>query len=46
MPAGNPPCTLIYGIYDIAIGLGGNFVSGQTYTVYVNDEVVTFTADR
>ena len=35
-PDGNPVCTAIYGIYEVNIALGSDFVSGQTYTISVN----------
>lgn len=41
---GDVACTMIYGIYEVNINLGSDFVSGQTYTVYVNDAELTFTA--
>jgi hypothetical protein len=44
MPAGDPPCTMIYGSYELNINLGTDFVSGSTYTVRVNDKATTFTA--
>jgi hypothetical protein len=44
MPTGNPPCTAIYGTYDLAIDLGTNITSGQTYRIEVNGTRVTFTA--
>lgn len=44
MPAGDPPCTMIYGSYELNINLGTDFVSGSTYTVHVNDKATTFTA--
>jgi hypothetical protein len=37
-------CTAIYGIYELNIALGSDFESGQTYTVLVNDQETTFTA--
>ena len=44
MPTGNPVCTMIYGTYDLNLNLGSDFRSGTTYTVRVNDQVKTFTA--
>jgi hypothetical protein len=44
MPNGDPPCTMIYGTYELNINLGTDFVSGSTYTVRVNDKATTFTA--
>jgi hypothetical protein len=44
MPAGSPPCTMIYGSYDVNINLGSDFRSGITYTVSVNDKKTTFVA--
>jgi hypothetical protein len=43
-PDGTPVCTMIYGIYELNIPLGSDFESGETYTVLVNDEETTFTA--
>ena len=37
-------CTLIYGMYDLNIGLGSDFQSGVTYTVIVNNVTKTFVA--
>jgi hypothetical protein len=44
MPAGSPPCTMIYGSYELNINLGGDFRPGTTYTVTVNDKKTTFIA--
>jgi len=44
MPQGATICTMIYGMYDVNLNLGSDFVSGQTYTVVVNDKRMTFTA--
>jgi hypothetical protein len=44
LPSGNPPCTMIYGTYDLSINLGSDFRSGTTYTVAVNDKKTTFVA--
>lgn len=44
MPAGNPVCTMIYGTYELNIDLGTDFKRGVTYTVVVNDQKTTFTA--
>jgi hypothetical protein len=44
MPNGDPPCTMIYGSYELNINLGSDFVSGSTYTVRVNDKTTTFRA--
>ncbi len=44
MPAGNPICTMIYGTYELSINIGSDFTEGETYTVNVNDTIVTFTA--
>jgi hypothetical protein len=44
MPAGDPPCTAIYGTYELNINLGTDFLPGSTYTVQVNDKATTFTA--
>lgn len=42
MPAGNPVCTMIYGMYDVTVDLGSQFTAGVTYTVRVNDRTTTF----
>ena len=42
VPAGSPPCTLIYGSYLLNINLGSDFRPGTTYTVNVNDKRTTF----
>ncbi len=45
MPADpNTQCTAIYGSHEANIDLGTEFVSGQTYTVEVNDKTKTFVA--
>jgi hypothetical protein len=44
MPTGDPPCTMIYGSYELNINLGTDFLSGSTYTVNVNDKATTFKA--
>ena len=44
LPAGNPPCTMIYGSYELNINLGSDFRRGTTYTVDVNDKKTTFVA--
>ncbi|MGH6914238.1 MAG: hypothetical protein ACREH3_11100 [Geminicoccales bacterium] len=44
LPEGSPVCTAIYGTYSVNINLGSDFISGRQYTVQVNDEVFTFTA--
>ena len=44
MPAGSPPCTMIYGSYELNINLGSDFRRGTTYTVSVNDKKTTFIA--
>ncbi len=44
MPAGSPPCTMIYGTYVLNINLGSDFRPGTTYTVSVNDKRTTFVA--
>jgi hypothetical protein len=44
MPAGSPPCTMIYGSYVLNVNLGSGFRSGTTYTVSVNDKKTTFVA--
>lgn len=40
-PTGPMACTAIYGIYEVNIALGSDFVSGETYTVSVNDGAAT-----
>ncbi len=35
-------CTQIYGYFEKNVNLGSDFVSGQTYTVRVNDRITTF----
>jgi hypothetical protein len=42
MPTGNPPCTMIYGSYELTINLGSDFRPGTTYSVSVNDKRTTF----
>jgi hypothetical protein len=37
-------CTMIYGTHESVVDLGSDFVSGTTYTVVVNGEPVSFTA--
>jgi hypothetical protein len=45
MPAiQNMACTMIYGMYEVNLNLGGDFEPGVTYTVKVNDQETTFTA--
>jgi hypothetical protein len=44
MPAGNPPCTMIYGSYELQINLGSDFRPGTTYSVSVNDKRTDFVA--
>ena len=44
MPTGNPPCTMIYGSYELNLNLGSDFRSGTTYSVRVNDTQTTFVA--
>jgi hypothetical protein len=44
MPTGNPPCTMIYGSYEVNINLGSDFQRGTTYSVSVNDKRTTFVA--
>jgi hypothetical protein len=44
LPNGDPPCTMIYGSYELNLNLGSDFLSGSTYTVHVNDQVTTFRA--
>jgi hypothetical protein len=44
MPTGSPPCTMIYGSYELNINLGSDFRPGITYSVSVNDKRTTFVA--
>ena len=44
MPSGSPPCTMIYGSYELNINLGSDFRRGTRYTVSVNDKQTTFIA--
>lgn len=44
MPAGNPPCTMIYGSYELNINLGSDFRRGTRYAVSVNDKRTSFVA--
>jgi hypothetical protein len=45
MPAiQNVACTMIYGMYEVNLPLGSEFESGHTYTVIVNGQETTFTA--
>jgi hypothetical protein len=44
MPADNPPCTMIYGSYELQINLGSDFRPGTTYSVSVNDKRTDFVA--
>lgn len=45
MPADeNTACTMIYGYHESVVELGTDFVSGTQYTLKVNDEETTFTA--
>jgi hypothetical protein len=43
LPA-NAICTAIYGMYELNINLGSDFTSGQSYSVRVNGDQVTFRA--
>jgi len=38
----NAMCTQIYGYFEKNVNLGTDFVSGQTYTIKVNDKMTTF----
>lgn len=40
----NVACTMIYGIAENTVTLGGGFTSGETYTVRAGDLETTFTA--
>jgi hypothetical protein len=44
IPTGNPPCTLIYGSYELNINLGSDFRPGTTYSVTVNDKTTVIVA--
>jgi hypothetical protein len=44
MPTGNPPCTMIYGSYELNVNLGTDFRHGTTYFVSVNDKRTSFVA--
>jgi hypothetical protein len=44
LPAGNPVCTAIYGMYDLNINLGSSFTSSEEYRVNVNGKTITFRA--
>ena len=44
MPTGSPPCTLIYGSYELNINLGSDFRTGTTYSVTVNQKKTSFVA--
>jgi hypothetical protein len=44
MPTGNPPCTMMYGSYELNTNLGSDFRSGTTYSVSVNDKRTRFVA--
>jgi hypothetical protein len=44
LPAGNPVCTAIYGMYDLNINLGSDFTPGREYRLNVNGEIITFRA--
>ena len=44
MPTGDVVCTMIYGTYELNIGLGSDFQSGRQYRVEVNDQVLTLDA--
>ena len=44
MAAGSPPCTMIYGSYELNINLGSDFRPGITYSVSVNDKNTAFVA--
>jgi hypothetical protein len=45
MPTDQRPCTMIYGIHEFDVALGGGFTAGHVYTVQVNDRQVTFTGE-
>jgi hypothetical protein len=35
-------CAQVYGFFEQNVGLGSDFVSGETYTVNVNDQTTSF----
>jgi len=35
-------CTQVYGYFEQNVNLGSDFVSGQTYTIHVNDKTTSF----
>jgi hypothetical protein len=41
MPSDNPPCTAIYGMYNVTVPLGV-LNAGQTYTFHVNDRTISW----
>ncbi|MBM3149315.1 MAG: hypothetical protein FJ022_01325 [Chloroflexi bacterium] len=38
----NAVCTQVYGQFEQNVNLGSDFVSGQTYTIKVNDKTTSF----
>ena len=44
MPTGSPPCTMIYGSYELNINVGSDFRPGTKYSVIVNDKTTAFVA--
>ena len=41
--AKNKSCAQVYGFFEKNVNLGSDFVSGEVYTIIVNDETVDFT---
>lgn len=41
----NVMCTMVYGTHTSYVDLGSSFLSGQKYTLHVNDTVKTFIAE-
>ena len=35
-------CAQVYGYFEENVPLGSDFVSGETYTINVNDEIISF----
>ena len=44
LPAGNPVCTAIYGMYELNVDLGSALQPGTTYRIEVNDKATSFVA--
>ena len=39
---GNAECTVVYGYFEKNVALGTDFISGETYTINVNDYTTEF----